>query len=26
MVGLYVGYMLHLANSAESAAVMGMPV
>lgn len=26
LVGLYVGYMLYLANSAESAAVMGMPV
>ncbi len=26
LVMLYVGYMIHLANSAESAAVMGMPV
>lgn len=26
MVLLYVGYMIHLAHSAESAAVMGMPV
>lgn len=26
MIGLYVAYMVHLAHSAESAAVMGMPV
>lgn len=26
MVALYVGYMIHLAHSADSAAVMGMPV